>query len=97
MTVKENHMNFTEAELRFIHASHPELRMPKLLTVSEFMEAHNCEHRDAEIVVGRQIEKRARQLGPALAVVRREAATGGPAASAPNTVDLEDKISANSF
>jgi len=86
-------MNFTEAELRFIHASHPELRMPKLLTVPEFMEAHSCERRDAEIVVGRQIEKRARQLRPALASIRKEPA----AAPASNTSDLADKIAANSF
>ena len=82
-------MKFTEAELRFIHASHPELRMPKLLTVPEFMEAHSCEQRDAEVVVRRQIEKRARQLGPALATVRREAGTA--------TTTLDDKIAANCF
>jgi hypothetical protein len=91
MTVKETHMNFTEAELRFIHASHPELRMPRLLTVPEFMEAHSCEQRDAEVVVGRQVEKRARQLGPALAAVRKEPAAAG------NASDLDAKIAANSF
>lgn len=88
-------MEFTPVELRFIHAAHRELRMPRLLTVPEFMEEHSCEQRDAEIIVGRQVEKRARQLGPLLAAFRKEAAKSP--ATALHTVDLDTQIAANQF
>jgi len=81
-------MKYSNAELRVIHAAHRELGLQRLLTVEEFMEAHNTARYDAEIVVNRAIEKRARQLGPELARIRKEAA---PADT------LDQKIAANEF
>ena len=55
-------MEFTPAERRFLHRSHPELRMPALLTVEDFI-AINCKPADAEIIVARELERRALRLG----------------------------------
>jgi hypothetical protein len=63
-------MEFTSAERRYLHREHGELRMPKLLTVEEFV-AINCPPEMAERIVARELEKRARRLGPKFAVMRK--------------------------
>lgn len=78
-------MQFSEPERRFLHAEHPELRMGELRTVEQFA-AIGCPPAFAERIVQRELEKRVRQLSPALAAVRQEA--GDP---------LIDRINAASF
>lgn len=56
-------MEFTEAELRFLHRDHAELRMPKLLTVEELMDL-GCPEEIALRTVNSNLEKRVQQLGP---------------------------------
>ncbi len=66
-------MQFTEAEKRFLHREHGEIRLGHLLTVEEFI-AINCPPEMAEQIVTRELEKRARQLGPKFAAYRKRLA-----------------------
>jgi hypothetical protein len=80
-------MQFTEAERRFLHREHGEVRLGNLLTVDEFI-AINCPPEMAERIVARELEKRAKKLGPKFDAFRKRQ----PAAQASD--DLAGRIAA---
>jgi hypothetical protein len=81
-------MEFTEAEKRYLHREHAEVRMPHLLTLDEFR-ALGCPDHIAATAINSQLEKRARQLGPKFQAARK----GLPAVT--ETDVLADKIAAS--
>jgi hypothetical protein len=81
-------MEFTEAEKRYLHREHAELRMPHLLTLDEFR-AMGCPDHIAMPVIKSQLEKRAEQLGPKFEAARKDL----PKVTAVD--ELADKIAAN--
>lgn len=62
---------FTEIEKRFLHKEHPEQRMGELRTVEQ-LAAIGCPPAFAERIVARELEKRAKVLGPSLAALRKQ-------------------------
>lgn len=81
-------MEFTDAEKRYLHREHADLRMPKLLTLDEFRNL-GCPDHIALRAINSQLEKRAQQLGPKFEAVRKSL----PAVT--ETDVLADKIAAN--
>jgi hypothetical protein len=81
-------MEFTEAEKRYLHREHAELRMPHLLTLEEFRTL-GCPDHIAVPVIKSQLEHRARQLGQKFQAARKDL----PQVTAVD--ELADKIAAN--